>query len=132
MRVSLRQSAAVFLVLSLVCAGALARPGRWEYLGARTVTDRLDHDVITVTAARGDFRAIKLAVQWRSVDFHRVVVHYANDDVREVELRQIIPAGGETRVIDLPGDERVIRKVSFWYDARSLGGKAKVTLYARN
>jgi hypothetical protein len=132
MRVSLRTSAALFLVLSMVSAVALARPGRWEYLGERTVTDRLDHDVIKVTALRGDFRAIKLAVQWRSVDFHKVVVHYGDGTLREVELREIIPAGGETRVIDLPGDERVIQKVSFWYDARSLGGKAKVRLFARN
>jgi hypothetical protein len=128
----LRRFTALALVLSLAAACAHAQPGRWEFLGARTVTDRLDHDVITVTAARGDFRAIKLAVQWRSIDVHRVVVHYGNGDVREVDVRQVIPAGGETRVIDLPGDERVIQKVRFWYDARSLGGKAKVSLFARN
>jgi hypothetical protein len=132
MRVSLRRFAALFLVASLASASAFARPGRWEFLGERTVTDRLDHDVIAVTALRGDFRAIKLSVQWRSIDVHHVIVHYGDGEVREVEVRQVIPAGGETRVIDLPGDERVIQKVAFWYDARSLGGKAKVRLFARN
>ena len=130
MHVSLRKSAAVFLVLSLLSAGAYARPGRWEFLGERIVTDRLDHDVITVTSLRGDFRAIKLAVRGRSVDFHRVVIHFGNGDTREIELRRTIPAGSESRVIDLPGEDRVIQKVSFWYDARSLGGKATVRLFA--
>ena len=124
--------AAAAFVGTVALLGAAAQ-GRWELLGERTVTDRLDHDRIAVTSARGDFRAIKLTVRRAPVDFHRVVVHYANGDDQEIALRDRIPAGGETRVIDLPGGERVIRSVEFWYDARTIRGRrAVVRLWARN
>ncbi len=98
----------------------------WVLLGQRAVTDRADHDVIAVTAARGDFRSIKLAVQRAAVDFHRVVVHYGNGTKQEVDLRNTIPAGGESRAIDLSGTERVINRVEFWYDARTFRGRRAV------
>lgn len=98
----------------------------WVLLGERTVTDRLDHDVIPVTITRGDFKAIKITVHRRGVDFHRVVVHFANGGDQEVEMRHTIPAGGETRAIDLRAGDRVIRSVEFWYDARSIRGRRAV------
>ncbi|HEY7370313.1 MAG TPA: hypothetical protein VIA29_10530 [Thermoanaerobaculia bacterium] len=124
-----RTSALVALLLFGLAAAAPA--DSWEFLGERAVTDRVDHDVIAVTAARGDFHSLKLAVRGRAVDFHRVVVHFGNGTSKEIELRQTIPAGGETRLIDLPGNDRVIQKVTFWYDARSLGGQARVRLFGR-
>lgn len=118
------------IVLLLAAVPAAAAP--WVLLGQRTVTDRLDHDSIAVTGARGEFSAIKLTVQRRAVDFHRLVVRFANGGDQEVELRSTIPAGGESRVIDLRGGDRVIRSVELWYDARSLAGrKAVVKVHGR-
>lgn len=128
----MRASRTSALVALLLFGLAVAAPAdAWEFLGERAVTDRVDHDVIVVTAARGDFHSLKLAVRGRSVDFHRVVVHFGDRTSKEIELRQTIPAGGETRLIDLPGNDRVIQKVTFWYDARSLGGQARVRLFGR-
>jgi hypothetical protein len=98
----------------------------WTLLGSRTVTDRVDHDTIVVSAARGDFTGVKLAVGGSAVQFYRVVVHFANGGAQELEMRSLIRAGGETRVIDLRGDERFIRSIDFWYEARSLGPKGAV------
>ncbi|HEV8597949.1 MAG TPA: hypothetical protein VGQ69_01160 [Gemmatimonadales bacterium] len=98
----------------------------WVLLGQRAVNDRADHDVIMVTAARGDFSKIKITVQRASVDFHRVVVHFGNGGKQEIELRHTIPAGGESRAIDLTGDDRVIRSVEFWYDANTIRGRRAV------
>jgi hypothetical protein len=104
-----------------------AAPAReWVLLGQRAVNDRADHDVIAVTAARGDFKSIKLTVQRAPVDFHRVVVHYGNGTKQELELRNTIPAGGESRLIDLTGNERVINRVEFWYDAKTIRGRRAV------
>ena len=103
----------------------------WNFLGERGVTDKKDHDTISVTAAKGQYTAIKLGVRGRPVDFHKVVVHFGNGGDFEVELRNTIPAGGESRVIDLPGDRRNIRSVDFWYDAKSAGGQALVRLFGR-
>jgi hypothetical protein len=98
----------------------------WVLLGTRAVNDRADHDVIVVTGARGDFRSVKLTVQRAAVDFHRVVVHYGNGTKQELELRNTIPAGGETRIIDLTGNERIINRVEFWYDAKTIRGRRAV------
>ncbi len=95
----------------------------WDLLGSRQVSDRADHDVIKVTSARGDFRRIKFTVQRASIDFHRVVVHFGNGDDQRIELRNTIPAGGETRAIDLDGKDRVIRSIEFWYDANTIRGR---------
>ena len=129
------------LVLFLAALGtADARPRRerpmgprWELLGERTVTDKADHDVLPVTAARGTFRSLKLEVKGRAVQFHSVKIHFGDGETQEVELRDVIPAGGESRVIDVEGRDRVIRSIEFRYDAQSLlGKKAVVKVYGRN
>lgn len=105
------------------CAGRMHASSDWELLGSRRVSDRIDHDVIGVGGERGDYRRIRFTVQRASVDFYRVVVHFGNGSDQRVELRNTIPAGGESRVIDLEGNDRVIRSVEFWYDANTMRGR---------
>ena len=121
-------------VLTVFAAIALTAQGRWEALGQLNVTDRADHDTLTVTRAKGGYEAIKFEVRRRGVDFHRVVIHFANGDDQRVEMRNSIAAGGESRVIDLEGRERIIRSIEFWYDARSAGrgGPAMVRVVGRH
>lgn len=111
-----------------------AQRGRdWALLGERTVTDRGDHDTIVATGVRGTFTAVKFEVQRHAVDFQRVVIHFGNGDDQKVELRDTIRAGGETRVIDIEGANRVIRSIDFWYDANTIGrgGRAVVRVLGR-
>ena len=122
------------LALTIGCAGrgALGQRDGWALLGERQVSDRVDHDRIVVTGLRSDFTAIKLTVERASVDFRRVVVHFANSGDQEVEMRNTIRAGGETRAIDLRGGDRVISNVEFWYDANTIRGRtATVRLFGR-
>ncbi len=117
-------------VVGVALEASAARPG-WVHLGDRTVTDRADRDVIVVSGERGRFAALKLAVRKRAVELHRVRVVFGDGEVQELELRRVIPAGGETRTLDLDGGGRVIRRVELFYDAQSLGGRAVVKLYGR-
>ena len=121
MRRSLVGLALLVLVLAMVPQAAQAGRGGWTLLGERHVTDRADHDTIAVTAARGDFKHLQIRVFKRPVQFHRVVVHFGNGADQTLELRDVIPAGGQSRVIDLEGGDRVIRSIDFWYDAQSIG-----------
>lgn len=126
----------MFVAVLVGGLGLGAQRGRgddWVMLGERTVTDRADHDTITVTAARGSFTALRFSVHERAVDFQKVVVSFANGGDQNIELRNSIPAGGTTRVIDIDGGNRVIRKIDFWYDAKTLGrgGKAIVRAHGR-
>ncbi len=119
----LRKIGLLVLVVLMGCAGRARGMTGWEMLGSRQVSDRLDHDVIAVGRAEGDYRRIKITVQRASIDFHRVVVHFGNGSAQRVEMRNTIAAGGETRAIDLEGNDRVIRSVEFWYDANTIRGR---------
>jgi hypothetical protein len=125
---------ALMVVLPCAVSATAAQSGRWELLGARTVTDRADHDTVKVGEAKGNFTAIKIEVQRRAVRFKRVVIHFRNGDDQKVELRDTIPANGESRVIDIDGKDRVIRSIEFWYDAQSLGrgGQSTVRVLGRD
>jgi hypothetical protein len=124
----MRSSAACWLLAPVILAGVAAavHAYTWVLLGERTVTDRLDHDTVVVTADRGEFTAVKVEVRRHAVDFHRFVVTYGNGDTDVLEVRRTIPAGGETRSLDFKGGKRAVKRIDFWYDARALGGKRAV------
>ncbi len=108
-------------------------PGKWELLGRRKVRYGLDRDEIIVTRAEGTFTKLKLRVLKSGINMHRFVVHFGNGGKQEVAVRKNIRAGGETRVIDLKGGKRVIKKVVFWYDTKGIvGKKATVALWGRH
>jgi len=119
------------VILGLVAAAAAGPLRGWELLGTRTVTDRADHDSIAA-GRQGAFRSIRITVQRRPVQFHDVKIHFANGDVQDVALRNVIPAGGESRVIDVEGHDRVIRSIEFWYDAQSRGKRSVVKVFGRH
>ena len=119
------------VVLGLVAAAAAGPVRGWELLGTRTVTDRADHDSIAA-GHQGTYRSIKITVQRRPVQFRDVKIHFANGEVQHVALRNVIPAGGESRVIDVEGHDRVIRSVEFWYDSQTRWRRAMVKVYGRN
>ncbi len=131
----LRSLVTTSLVLTVV-AGSLApalAADRWDLLGSRRVTDRVDHDEIVITAKEGTFTALQLRVKGVAVQFRSMTIHFANDEKQEVELKNVIPAGGQSRVIDVVGAERIIRRVSFVYDSQSVRGRrAYVRLYGRH
>jgi hypothetical protein len=126
--------APVFLVsVFMFPAISVAAPGGWEPLGTLDVTDRLDHDTLPVTRAQGTFKAVRLKVLKHAVQFHSMKIHFSNGDVQNVELRDVIPAGGKSRIIDVDGFDRGIKSIEFSYDAQTLRGRhAKVRVFGRN
>lgn len=122
---------ALLAALTLACASAAVADG-WELLGTRKVDHGLDRDEIRVGAREGTLSRLKLRVRDRAVHFRDLEVHYANGRVQDVAIRTRVPAGGESRVIDLVGDDRVIEKVVFWYNTRpDRRGRATVELWGR-
>lgn len=124
------------LALALVLLASPATAGKalgWELLGERQVTDGLDHDVIAVTAAKGDFKSLQVRVKGHAVQFRSMRIHFGDGSQQDVELRNVIPAGGASRVIDVDGKDRVIHSVEFTYDAQTRRGKrALIRLFGRN
>lgn len=107
--------------------------GGWEKLGTKKVNYGLDRDEIIVTARDGRFTKLKLKARRGGINMHKMVVHFGDGTHQNVELRNNIPKGGETRVIDLKGGKRVIKKVVFWYDTKNLARKrAKLELWGKH
>ena len=118
--------------LIFIVSNGLHAQRNWKLLGIKRVDDRLERDAILVGRSRGDFKALLIKVKGASVDFRKVKVVFGNGQEQEVELRNTIPSGGSSRVIDLQGGDRVIREIIFWYDANTLRGKkAIVRVFAR-
>jgi hypothetical protein len=108
----------ISLVILVSCLSSLfAQTTAWKLLGTKKVALNTDRDVISVGADEGTFKAIKLTVTKSGVQFKDMKVHFSNGTVIDVNIRRLIPAGGETRVIDLPGANRNIQKVVFWYES---------------
>ena len=108
-----------------------ARP--WELLGSKKVNYGLDRDEIDVTAGEGFFTGLQLRVKHSPINMHRLAVHFGNGEVQEFELRDNFRAGSESRVLDLKGNRRVIRKIVIWYDTKNLAvGKGVVEIWGRH
>lgn len=105
----------------------------WELLGSRKIDYKLDRDEIMVTRAEGVFTAVQLRIKRSPINMHKLAIHYGNGEVDEIELRENFRAGSASRVIDLPGNRRVIRKVVLWYDTKNLSNdKGVVELWGRH
>jgi hypothetical protein len=101
-----------------------------QFLGAREVSFRADHDVIHVGAADGRFRRIRLHVSGAPLEMHNVRVVFGDGSMYSPPTRLHFAQGSWSRDIDLPGDARVIRRVEFWYDTRGVRhGRAQVQLF---
>ena len=114
---------------SLVAVPALA--ASWVLLGKRTVNLIYDHDTIRVGAGAGLFNRVRLTVTGNSVFMDSMKVTFSNGDVYDVPIRFLFVPGSSSRIIDLPGALRHIRRVDFRYTKLIGGGTAVVTLEGR-
>lgn len=128
--------AATLLLAAPVFAGKVVEPhgggaGGWRLIGTTHASHRADHDAIIVQGPFDDFRRIKFKVTDAPLNMERMVVSYDNGTPEQIDVRQNIPKGGESRVIDLRGvGKRSIRKIAFWYDTKGLlNGQADVTVF---
>lgn len=122
----------ILLVLVTIFS-AFAIPSHWEYLGARKINKDFDKDNIYITASEGSFNALKIKVLHKPMTLYDMKVHYGNGSIQDIKVRVHVPAGGESRVIDLVGGNRVIEKVVFRYETKGNHGKrAKILLFGRH
>jgi hypothetical protein len=108
-------------------------PGSWRIIGHTQAQHTADHNVIVVKGPYDNFRALKFKVTDAPLNLERMVVIYDNGVPDNLNVRENIRQGGESRVIDLRGaGKRSIRKIDFWYDTKGLlRGKANVTVFGK-
>lgn len=107
---------------------------RWEKLGQRKVNFKVDRDEIGVGRYEGFITALQIRVSRGSINIDKMEVHFRNGQAKEVPLKNNFKDGDQSRVIDLPGNRRVIVKVVFWYESTSTtsGDKPIVELWGRH
>ena len=109
---------------------APAAKGTWQHIGTATVGFKADRDVVVVTGADA-FRKLKFKVREAKIEILDIDVVFENEGHQDIEVRSVVDRGGESRVIDLKGNTRRIKKVAFIY--RTIPGfnfeKAEVTLW---
>ena len=118
---------------TVVSAPRPGTPGEWRYLGTVNARFTADHDAIVVQGPYDFFRRIKFKVTNAPINIIRLIVTYDDGGLPEnIDTRFSIPAGGESRIIDLRGNRRKIRTVEFWYDTKGvLQGRANVSVFGQ-
>ncbi|HEU0034670.1 MAG TPA: hypothetical protein VFQ53_28795 [Kofleriaceae bacterium] len=109
-------------------AGPVAYGG-WARLGERWVHGRADRDVIHVGRADGRFTRLQVVVEHSALEMYDMTIVFGDGSAYSPPLRMVFGQGTTSRVIDLPGGARVIRRVEFRYGNLPGGGRAQVELW---
>ncbi len=107
-----------------------ARTG-WDKLGERMVDGKVDKDVIPVGRAEGKFSQVMVVVEHSALEMYDMEITFGDGSKFSPPTRLMFEKNTTSRVIDLPGDKRVIRQVAFRYGNLPGGGRAQVELWAK-
>jgi hypothetical protein len=88
-------------------------PG-WHKIAVTQADLKKDRDEVVVLGA-DHFKSIKLRVKDVPVEITDLTVIYENETKQDIQVRNLIKAGGETRNIDLDGKDRAIKKIVLMY-----------------
>lgn len=103
----------------------------WTKLGEHWVNGGGDVDTILVGASEGRYHRVMLKVEHSALELFDVVFTFGDNSTFSPQTRLVFAQGTTTRVIDLPGDARIIRRVQFHYANLPRGGRAQVELWAQ-
>lgn len=86
----------------------------WHKIGEKTVDFKNDKDEISVIGS-DRFASIKFKVTEAPIDLQSLEVYYESGDKQDVKVMASVKSPGESRVIDLNGGERNLKKIVFMY-----------------
>ena len=103
----------------------------YGWLGERWVNGAADHDVVHVGRRDGRFVSLMVVVENAPVEIFNMVVTFGDRQQWAVPMRLVFGPDSTSRMIDLPGGARVIRRVDFQYANLAPGARARVELWGR-
>ncbi len=95
--------------------GEKRREPTWAELGCKSVGFLETNDVIRVGRREGAFSAVKLTVSDSKLRLQRLRIVFADGSAQTYDVRSVIPAGAETRALDLDGRRRIIERIELDY-----------------
>lgn len=131
MKVSLLALVASLFLLGGVAHAEVAWDSKgWVKIGQREVDGKVDKDTITVGAYEGKFSKLTLVVDKSDLELLELEIVFANGQRHNPNVKHHFKEGSRTRVLDLPGDERVIKSINLKYKNIAGGGRAQVEVWA--
>jgi hypothetical protein len=120
------------LFISAQCTAQRPAHADWRFIADKWVNYGVDRDVILFGDLKDDFRQIKLRITDAPLHMYDMKIYFDNGDVQDVALKNNFRQGDETRVIDLAGGLRHLRKIEFWYETKGVRkGKARVAVWGK-
>jgi hypothetical protein len=122
------------MVVSLMLVGQVAHADRWDSrgwvkLGEQDVNGKVDRDRITVGSYEGRFSKLTIVVEKSDLEMLDFEVAFGNGDKWNPRVRHVFKENSRTRVIDLPGDNRIIKTIDLKYKNLPGGGRARVEVW---
>lgn len=109
---------------------SLSDTNSWRKIGETSVNFELEHEEMMIDT-NYKYTALKFRVLETAIDLQSMEIYYVNGDKQAVVLIETIQSPIESRVIELNGGERKIKKVVFEYKSypNPKNQFAKVELY---
>lgn len=124
-----------FVLISFSCGStrnSIAVEEGWELLGETKAGFIRETDVINVNS-RNQFTAIRFKVEGAEIKLSELGVFFESGDKLSPAVDETIPAGQESRLIELAADGRTITKIEFKY--RTVGSiikkKASIIIFGK-
>lgn len=109
------------------------KTGDWFFLEDKKVGFGVDHDVINFGNWKDDVRQIKLKITDGPLKMYDMKIHFDNGTTQDVQLRNRFAQGSESRVIDLDGGLRHLKKIEFTYETKGfVRGRSRVAVWGKN
>lgn len=103
----------------------------WDKIGQGSVQAN-DKGMGTVNALPGrPVQSLKIKVLSGGVNIHRCEIWFSDGTRKEVEMRNDVPAGSESREINVSDTLRQISKLVFWYDTRNYNKRSDLELWGK-
>jgi Protein of unknown function (DUF2541) len=126
----MKKISSLFILVFLFVSTAVYAQDGWRFIADKTVAFGVDHDVIVTGNTNDDFRKLKLRVTDGPLKMYDMKVYFDNGSVQDVSIRAQIRQGGESRVIDLDGGLRHIKRIEFWYETKGFRkGRSRVAVW---
>ena len=104
----------------------------WELLGETKAGFVRETDVINVNSSN-EFTALRFKVEGHEIKLSDLSVYFESGDKLSPAIDELVPAGHESRIIDLALEGRKIIKIEFRYRTNGsvFKGKANVLVFGK-
>ena len=95
--------------------------GGWVKLGTQAVSPGVDYDELNITEADETFNHLKFKVSKAPVYIWKINIMYSDNTSEGHIIKRHFKKGDASRILDLVGYERKIKKIIFNYTRRNTG-----------